>query len=49
MLQAGRLKDLARIQMFLAQEAVDRDILRDIITRHKLEERWASLENRDLQ
>ena len=49
MLQAGRLKDFARIQMFLAQEAVDREILRDIIARHQLGNRWASFENRDLQ
>lgn len=49
MLQAGRLKDLARVQMFLSQEAVDHEILRDIITRHRLEKQWASFEKRDLQ
>ena len=48
MLQAGRLKDLTRVQMFLAQEAVDHEILRDIITRHNLEKQWASFQNRDL-
>jgi len=49
MLQAGRLKDLARVQMFLSQEAVDREILRDIITRHNLEKQWAAFQNRDQQ
>lgn len=49
MLQAGRLKDLTRVQMFLAQEAVDLEILNDIITRHKLERQWASFQNRDWQ
>lgn len=49
MLQAGRLKDLARVQMFLSQEAIDREILHDIVMRHKLEKQWASFQNRDLQ
>jgi hypothetical protein len=49
MLQAGRLKDLARVQMFLSREAVDQKILRDIIKRHKLDKQWASFQNRDHQ
>ena len=49
MLQAGRLKDLTRVEMFLAQDAVDHEILRDIITRHNLEKQWASFHSRDLQ
>jgi hypothetical protein len=49
MLQAGRLKDLARIQMFLVQEAVDNEILRDIITRHNLDKHWTSFQNRAWQ
>jgi hypothetical protein len=49
MLKASRLKDLARVQMFLAQDAVDREILNDIITRHHLEKQWASFQNRNLQ
>jgi len=49
MLQAGRLKDLARVQMFLSQEAVDEEVLKDIITRHRLEKQWTSFQNRDLQ
>jgi len=40
MLKTGRLKDLVRIQMFFAQEAVDPDILLDIIQRHGLENKW---------
>ena len=49
MLKAGRLKDLARVQMFLSQDAVDLEILRDIITRHNLDKQWASFQNRDQQ
>src|SRR5215213_2829282 len=45
MLQAGRLKDLARVQMFLSQEAVDEEVLKDIITRHRLEKQWSSFQN----
>lgn len=40
MLKTGRLKDLARVQMFFAQESVDQDILLDIIQRHGLENEW---------
>jgi hypothetical protein len=40
MLKTGRLKDLVRIQMFFDQEAVDQDILLDIIQRHSLENEW---------
>ena len=42
MLKTGRLKDLVRIQMFFAQEAVDPDILLDIIQRHGLENKWTN-------
>lgn len=49
MLQAGRLKDLARVQMFLSQEAVDHEILHDILTRHNLERQWTAFQNRDQQ
>jgi len=49
MLETGRLKDLARVQMFLSQEAVDGEILCDIITRHNLDKQWASFQNRDQQ
>ena len=37
MLKVGRLKDSVRAQMFFAQEAVDGDVLIDIINRHGLE------------
>ena len=40
MLKTGRLKDLARAQMFVSQQAVDMDILLDIIKRHGLEKQW---------
>ena len=40
MLKVGRLKDLARVQMFLAQDAVDQDLLLDIIKRHDLQRKW---------
>ena len=49
MLKVGRLKDLSRVQMFLSQEAVDRDILLDIISRHGLEKQWADFQTRSLQ
>lgn len=48
MLQAGRLKDLARVQMFLSQQAVDLEILHDVITRHSLDKQWSSFQNRNL-
>jgi hypothetical protein len=40
MLSVGRLKDLARIEMFLSQEAVKIDVLEDTIKRHSLDEKW---------
>jgi hypothetical protein len=36
----GRLKDLARVQAFLEQGAVDLITLRDILERHKLMDDW---------
>lgn len=48
MLQAGRLKDLVRVQMFLSQGAVDQEILLDIIKRHRLEKQWANFRSRNL-
>ena len=48
MLQSGRLKDLVRVKMFLVQDAVDQEILDDIIKRHKLEKQWANFLSRDL-
>jgi len=48
MLQAGRLKDFARVQMFLSQDAVDQEILSDIIRRHGLAEQWMKFNSRGL-
>ena len=41
-LKVGRLKDLARIQAFLEQDAVDLAALKDILKRHDLLGAWAS-------
>lgn len=41
MLKVGRLKDIARIQMFLSQDAVNNDKLEDVIQRHGLTDKWA--------
>jgi len=40
MLKVGRLKDLARVEMFLTQKEVDIDALEDILQRHGLMDRW---------
>lgn len=39
-LKVGRLKDLARIEAFLVQRAVDLEALRDVLARHGLTEAW---------
>ena len=39
-IRLGRLKDLARVQAFLEQEAVDLVALRDILERNKLLSDW---------
>ena len=44
MLRTGRTKDLARAEMFFLQKSVDRDLLVDIIERHKLEKEWANFQ-----
>jgi hypothetical protein len=41
MLSVGRPKDIARIQMFLSQDAVKIEALKDVIQRHGLTEKWA--------
>ena len=48
MLKTGRLKDLVRVQMFLSQEAVDREILLDIIKRHGLDKQWVAFQTRNV-
>jgi hypothetical protein len=40
MLKVGRLKDLARVEMFLSQQEVDIDALEDIVRRHELYDKW---------
>ncbi len=40
MLSVGRPKDLARVEMFLSQDAVKIDVLEDLIQRHGLTEEW---------
>jgi hypothetical protein len=39
-LRVGRLKDLARIEAFLDQEAVGLDALKDILKRFDLTQAW---------
>ena len=46
MLRVGRLKDLARAQMFLSQDAVKIDALEDVIQRHGLTEKWIDFKRR---
>jgi hypothetical protein len=41
MLSVGRPKDLARVEMFLSQDAVKIDALEDLLERHGLIEKWA--------
>jgi len=43
MLSVGRRKDLARIEMFLSQDAIDIAKLEDITRRHGLADKWATL------
>ena len=40
MLKVGRPKDIARITMFLSQEAVEVSALEDVISRHGLSDKW---------
>jgi hypothetical protein len=49
MLKVGRLKDLARVEMFLSQRAVDLESLEDILQRHGLSERFAEYKKRFAQ
>ncbi len=48
MLKVGRLKDYARIQTFLSQDAVDIEHLEVIIGHHGLESKWAEFRRRFL-
>ncbi len=46
MLKVGRPKDLARVQMFLSQDAVERKSLLNIIRRHGLGDKWVAFQNK---
>ncbi len=48
MLSVGRPKDIARIQVFLSQDAVKIDALEDLIQRHNLTEKWAEYQRKFL-
>ncbi len=43
MLETGRPKDYARAHMFVEQDALDTDVLGDILRRHGLEDKWQQL------
>jgi hypothetical protein len=48
MLTLGRLKDFARIQMFLSQDAVNSEVLDDVLQRHGLNRKWNEFRERFL-
>jgi hypothetical protein len=48
MLRVGRLKDFARVEMFLSQDAVNRDVLEDVLERHGLSGKWNDFRTRFL-
>jgi len=41
-IKLGRLKDLARVQAFLEQKAVDLTALKEVLERHHLMDKWLS-------
>jgi hypothetical protein len=47
-LRVGRLKDFARIQMFLSQDAINSAVLDDILQRHRLIGKWNEFRSRFL-
>jgi len=48
MLKVGRLKDFARIQMFLSQDAINSELLEDILQRYDLNDKWNEFRDRFL-
>jgi hypothetical protein len=48
MLKLGRLKDFARIEMFLSQDAINSTVLEDILQRHGLNGKWKEFRERFL-
>jgi hypothetical protein len=49
MVKVGRQRDLARIAMFLSQDAVDASALEEVLNRHGLLEKWLAYKNRLLK
>ena len=45
MLRTGRVKDLARAEMFFSEKSVDLDLLLEIINRHKLDNQWMNFQS----
>jgi hypothetical protein len=48
MVPVGRLKDFARVQMFLSEDVINLDVLKEILERHQLTEKWDDFRNRFL-
>lgn len=46
MLKVGRSKDIARVEMFLSQRAVDVEALEDILVRHELSDKFNDYQRR---
>lgn len=46
MLKVGRLKDLARVEMFLNQREVDLSALEQVVKRHDLADQWNEFKRR---
>lgn len=49
MVNVGRQKDIARIEMFMTQDAVDMAALEDVLLRHGLSEKWLDYKKRILE
>ena len=49
MLNVGRLKDYARIENFVKQDAVNYERFEEIITRHGLQEKWSEYKRKFLK